>query len=245
MFAPFFVVYFFIFIYICYNVFMPITNEQANLIYEIVTVYKNSFSGLRYDYTYKERVNGSSPLNKSMSILWKSENFMHLCGIVRYEKNIHLSANYPFTNSEQFYIDALNGNLSIDSCIVEENEAVDNKVDTKLSLLKAHLIRLREDIKNLNLGGNILEFHGIARQSNLVLLFKDINETAMVPSSLRNAFSGKNGVTYDVKGIVTSLKIYDMNNNLVDSKYNRMSPNQKKSKRRAKLEKQRRKNNNK
>lgn len=48
---------------------MPITNEQANLIYEIVTVYKNSFSGLRYDYTYKERVNGSSPLNKSMSIL--------------------------------------------------------------------------------------------------------------------------------------------------------------------------------
>lgn len=65
---------------------MPITNEQANLIYEIVTVYENSFSGLRYDYTYKERVNGSSPLNKSMSILWKSENFMHLCGIARYEK---------------------------------------------------------------------------------------------------------------------------------------------------------------
>ena len=64
---------------------MPITNEQANLIYEIVTVYENSFSGLRYDYTYKERANGSSQLNKSMSILWKSENFMHLCGIYIYQ----------------------------------------------------------------------------------------------------------------------------------------------------------------
>lgn len=225
---------------------MPITQKQANDIYEIIKTYNEMFANYYYNYTYRVEVKGSKPQDNMLKIYWGKEHFMHLCGIEQYTTHPNVSkTKSQFSNAKQFYKDALEQKLNLRACEVKISPSVEDKVETKLTLLKRQLKRLRTDIKKLNLDGQSLEFSGIAKQSNMVILFNYSGQSNLVPASVRDSRSRKDYIKYNPKGFVKKLEVFDNQGNLVFEEKNPIPGNKKKSKKRYKQEKKKRLNNRK
>ena len=225
---------------------MPITQKQANDIYEIIKAYNEMFAKYYYNYKYRVEVKGSKPQNNTLKIYWGKEHFMHLCGIEQYATHPNVSKiESQFSNANQFYEDALEQKLNLGACEVKISPSVEDKVQTKLTLLKKQLKRLRTDIKKLRLDGQSLEFPGIAKQSNMVILFKYSGQSNLVPASVRDSRSKKDYIEYNPKGFVKKLEVFDDQGNLVFEEKNPIPGIKKKSKKRYKKEKKKRLNNRK
>ena len=90
-----------------------------------------------------------------------------------------------------------------------------------------------------------LVFPGIAKQSNMVILFKYSGQSNLVPASVRDSRSKKDYIEYNPKGFVKKLEVFDDQGNLVFEEKNPIPGIKKKSKKRYKKEKKKRLNNRK
>lgn len=97
----------------------------------------------------------------------------------------------------------------------------------------------------MRLDGQSLEFPGIAKQSNMVILFKYSGQSNLVPASVRDSRSKKDYIEYNPKGFVKKLEVFDDQGNLVFEEKNPIPGIKKKSKKRYKKEKKKRLNNRK